>query len=261
MTSTGAVSAAAGEERQRPGSHEVPVVGTNRRAPSQRGLERSSLRCGHVVEVVAHGSEQLQQTGVVEPGLRLHPVACSRWNPSAVASAASSSDVFRCRPRRRSRARRPCRCGRHRAHVRCAKAAVVDRLRPPRTPGSWGFPRGDAERVGATFSTMTNGSTTTLRRALSGMLRIGAAASITNAWRLGMMMGRPPATWHNHALWVVRGRRVDGSRRRSDRAADVVAAVIAAYNRHDLAGYERLHTPTGASDSPDCPERLGSAGG
>jgi hypothetical protein len=44
---------------------------------------------------------------------------------------------------------------------------------------------------------MVNGSTTTtLRRALSGMLRIGAAASITNAWRLGMVVRRPPATLH-----------------------------------------------------------------
>ena len=78
------------------------------------------------------------------------------------------------------------------------------------------------------------------------MLRIGAAASITNAWRLGMVMGRPP---RDPGTTTPCGSFGEGeSTDRGDAVtapADVVAAVIAAYNRHDLAGYERLHTPDG----------------
>ncbi len=72
MSSKGAVSAAAASTRQRPGGNEVPVVGGNRRAPSQRRLERSALRRRYGVDVVTHGSEQLQQSRVVQPVLRLH---------------------------------------------------------------------------------------------------------------------------------------------------------------------------------------------
>ena len=59
------------EQGERAGGDQVPIVGRHRRAPTDGGLERSSLRRRDAVEVVTQGSEQLQQAGMVEPSLGL----------------------------------------------------------------------------------------------------------------------------------------------------------------------------------------------
>jgi hypothetical protein len=59
------------EQGERAGGDQVPIVGRHRRAPTDGGLERSSLRGRDAVEVVTQGRKQLQQTSVVEPRLGL----------------------------------------------------------------------------------------------------------------------------------------------------------------------------------------------
>ena len=188
------------EQGERAGGDQVSVVGWYRRAPTDGGLERSSLRRRDAVEVVTEGSQQLQQAGMVEPSLGLDAagvgLAGTRWPSPPLHRAVTSC---RCRPRRRSRARQTCRHGQRRARGRCARAALLVRLRPPRTPEVGGFPeampRPSARRSRHDECIDDDASTTTtLRRALSGMLRIGAVASITTPGGSAWSYRRPPGT-------------------------------------------------------------------
>ena len=188
------------EQRERAGGDQVPIVGRHRRAPTDGGLERSSLRRRDAVEVVTQGSEQLQQTGVVEPSLGLDAAGAYPLEPGGRRLRASSSDVLPmpASPTITSAPAVPPRAASSTRVMRasCSCRPITSAANSPKLGVSPRRCRARRRDVHAMANaSMTNASTTTtLRRALSGMLRIGAAASITNAWRLGMVVPRPPAT-------------------------------------------------------------------
>ena len=57
------------EEGENPGGDQVTVVLAGARAPADRGFQRPPLRAWHLVHVVAHRTDELQQPGMVEERL------------------------------------------------------------------------------------------------------------------------------------------------------------------------------------------------
>ena len=183
-----------GEQRHRAGGHEVPVVGILRLAPVDGGLHGMVLPFGNPVEMVAKGSEELQETGVPDCGLRLHPARSQPLKPG-------SGHLRLIEQRRLADAGLPGDDERAGTAASGCFDHLLDPLElgpPPdhahrRTPRIGGFPRGDERTTGGTLERCQTNQATSDER-LSTLLRLIADGLTFTGWRMGLLFGRSPWT-------------------------------------------------------------------